>query len=146
MVCDANPSEEPAEVNTELKQTVEFRCPDGSADLYLLLAGLAVARHGFEMEAGVRYARERYVDVNIFDERHKEVLARLSQLRPRVRSRHGVWRSSVRSTNATGVFPPRLLDGIITRLEGFHDAALRQEIAGDEERIRELVERWFHCG
>lgn len=147
MACDANPSEEPAEVNTELKQTVEFRCPDGSADLYLLLAGLAVAaRHGFEMEAGVRYARERYVDVNIFDERHKEVLARLSQLPASCEESARRLAEQRAIYERYGVFPPRLLDGIITRLEGFHDAALRQEIAGDEERIRELVERWFHCG
>ncbi len=147
MACDANPLEEPAEVDTELKQTVEFRCPDGSADLYLLLAGLAVAaRHGFEMEDGVRYARERYVDVNIFEERNREVLARLSQLpasceesAQRLAEQRGIY-------ERCGVFPPRLLDGVIARLSGFRDAALRQEIAGDETRIRELVETWFHCG
>ena len=51
MACDANPLERPATPDVNLKQTVEFRCPDGSADIYLLLAGLAVAaRHGFEME------------------------------------------------------------------------------------------------
>ena len=41
-----------------IKQTVEMRSPDASADIYQLLAGLCVAcRHGFEManaEAGGR--------------------------------------------------------------------------------------------
>ncbi len=147
MSCDANPLEEPAEVDTGMKQTVEFRCPDGSADLYLLLAGLAVAaRHGFEMDNGVQYARDRYVDVNIFDERHREVLSRLSQL-PASCEESAQRLSEQRAVyERNGVFPPRLLDGIIARLEGFHDATLRREIAGDEERIRELVETWFHCG
>ena len=39
MVCDANPLEAPSRLDVSLKQTVEFRCPDGSADIYLLLAG-----------------------------------------------------------------------------------------------------------
>lgn len=38
-------------LDTTQKQTVKMRSPDGSADLYQLIAGLAVAcRHGFEME------------------------------------------------------------------------------------------------
>ena len=51
MMRDANPLERVEEHDYSNKQTVEFRCPDGSADVYLLIAGLAVAaRHGFEME------------------------------------------------------------------------------------------------
>ena len=147
MASDANPQEEPSKIDTELKQTVEFRCPDGSADVYLLLAGLAVAvRHGFEMEEGIRYARERYVDVNIFDDRHKDVLSRLSHLpgsceesAERLEEQRAIYERG-------GVFPARLLDGLIARLRGFGDATLRQEIAGDEERTRKLVATWFHCG
>ena len=147
MACDANPQEEPSKIDTELKQTVEFRCPDGSADVYLLLAGLAVAvRHGFEMEEGIRYARERYVDVNIFDERHKEVLSRLSHLPGSCEESALRLEEQREIYERGGVFPPRLLDGLIARLRGFGDATLRQEIAGDEERTRELVATWFHCG
>lgn len=43
MVKDANPLEKVSHADHSVKQTVEFRCPDGSADIYLLLAGLAVA-------------------------------------------------------------------------------------------------------
>lgn len=61
-------------------QTVEFRCPDGSADIYLLLAGLTVAaRHGLEMEDALQKAEKTYVDVNIFDEKRKR-LAELNKL------------------------------------------------------------------
>ena len=46
MLQDANPLE-PNPKMSESKQTVEFRVPDGSADLYCLLAGLVVAsEHG----------------------------------------------------------------------------------------------------
>ena len=39
----ANPLEAESHFDTSQKQTVEMRSPDGSADLYQLLAGLAVA-------------------------------------------------------------------------------------------------------
>lgn len=147
MACDANPLEKPVEVDTNLKQTVEFRCPDGSADIYLLLAGLAVAaRHGFEMENALQYARDRYVDVNIFDDRHKEVLERLSQLPASCEESARCLEEQRSIYESHGVFPTRLLDGIIARLTAFHDADLRRETEGNEDRIRRLVETWFHCG
>jgi len=50
MARDANPQERTESSGFIDRQTVEFRCPDGSANIYLLLAGLAVAaRHGLEM-------------------------------------------------------------------------------------------------
>lgn len=147
MVCDANPMEQPATLDTQLKQTVEFRCPDGSADVYLLLAGLAVAaRHGFEMENGLQYARDRYVDVNIFDDRNKEVLDRLSQLPASCEESARRLDEQRAIYERYGVFPPRLIDGIAARLAAFHDADLRRETTGDENRIGELVDRWFYCG
>ena len=43
-----------------------MRSPDGSADLYQLIAGLAVAcRHGFEIENALDIAEKTYVNVNI---------------------------------------------------------------------------------
>ena len=147
MSRDANPTEQESNIDVNLKQTVEFRCPDGSADIYLLLAGLAVAaRHGFEMENGLQYARDRYVDVNIFDEKHKEVLARLSQLpasceesAKRLAEQRAIYEQH-------GVFSPRLIDGLIQRLEGFKDANLRQELNNDETKIMRLVKEYFYCG
>ena len=42
-----------------MKQTVEMRSPDGSADIYSLLAALAVAcRYGFEMENALDIAEK----------------------------------------------------------------------------------------
>ena len=57
-MCElANPLEHQADYDTTIKQTVEMRSPDGSADLYQLIAGLCVAcRHGFEMENALEVA------------------------------------------------------------------------------------------
>ena len=147
MVCDANPTENPVQIDTRLKQTVEFRCPDGSADIYLLLAGLTVAaRHGFEMENGIEYARDRYVDVNIFDDRHREVLQRLSHLPASCEESARRLEEQRTVYERYGVFPPRLVDGVISRLAAFKDGDLRQQCTGDDARIRELVKTWFYCG
>lgn len=147
MVCDANPLEKPSNFDTSIKQTVEFRCPDGSADIYLLLAGLAVAaRHGFEMENGLQYAKDRYVDVNIFDEKHKEVLARLSQLPASCEESAARLKEQRAVYEAHGVFSPRLIDGLVKKLSDYKDANLRKELGNNEDKIMALVKEYFYCG
>ena len=73
----ANPLETESHYDTTQKQTVEMRSPDGSADLYQLIAGLAVAcRHGFEIENALDIAEKTYVNVNI----HQNLFAKFSQV------------------------------------------------------------------
>ncbi|MCK4276879.1 MAG: glutamine synthetase, partial [Phycisphaerae bacterium] len=67
MISHANPQEKGGAPTGGEKQTLEFRCPDGSANIHLLLAGLCVAaRHGLEMPDALALADKLYVDVNIF--------------------------------------------------------------------------------
>ena len=78
MISVANPNTKPSEINYYEKQTYEFRCPDGSADIYLLLAGLTVAvTHGLTDKDALKKAEDTYVNVNIFHEEHKAVAERL---------------------------------------------------------------------
>ena len=85
MAALANPQDATLTSNlsslTSEKQTVEMRSPDGSADLYQLLAGLCVAcRHGFEMADALAVADRTYVNVNIHDAANADKLAVLEQL------------------------------------------------------------------
>lgn len=147
MVKDANPLEEVASIDHSVKQTVEFRCPDGSADVYLLLAGLAVAaRHGFEMENALQYARDRYVDVNIFDDKNKAVLERLSQLPTSCDESADCLEKQRAIFEKYGVFSPRLIDGTISLLKKYNDKFLRKELGDNTEKIMEMVDRYFYCG
>ena len=147
MIRDANPLERAAAPDVALKQTVEFRCPDGSADVYLLLAGLVVAaRHGLEMADGAEYARARYVGVNIFDERHREVLERLDSLPASCAESAARLLSQRDAYERYGVFAPRLVDGVAARLEAFGDGDLRSRLGDDTERIMALVDEHFYCG
>ena len=77
MMHKANP-QQPAETpDTSMKQTFEMRSPDGSADVYQLLAGLCVGcRYGFELPNALEIAEQTYVDVNIHDAANADKLSR----------------------------------------------------------------------
>jgi glutamine synthetase len=143
----ANPQQGPVEEAVNNKQTVEFRCPDGSADIYLLLAGLTVAaRHGFEMKNALEYAKKTYVDVNIFMDEHKKKLESLSVLPG------SCWESAEALLEQKdiytkyGVFSDGMLDWIATYLKSFDDKTLRQDIGNNDAEVLKLVDRFFHCG
>ena len=147
MITDANPLEKAGDADLSIKQTIEFRCPDGSADLYLLLAGLAVAaRHGFEMPDAVKYADDRYVNVNIFDDAHKAVAERLSHL-PSSCAESAEQLQEQRSIyEAHEVFSPALINGLIKKLSAYNDKTLRQDIENSPEKIEELVKTFSNAG
>ncbi len=147
MISDANPGELPVNLDFSQKQTVEFRAPDGSADIYLLMAGLTVAaRHGFEMENALAFAEKTYVDVNIFEEANKKRQAELQKLPA----------SCVESAEALilhkeiyqkyNIFPESILNFIVAHLKKFDDRNLRTELGNDEKKILDLVSQYFHCG
>ena len=147
MLRDANPLEKVEDQDFSGKQTVEFRCPDGSADVYLLIAGLAVAvRHGFEMKDALQYPKERYVDVNIFDDANKGVADRLSQLPASCYDSALCLEKQRADFEKYGVFAPGLVDGLIAGLKKFDDKMLRQDLGNDEAKIMELVHKYFYCG
>lgn len=147
MIVDANPQEQAGDIDLSIKQTIEFRCPDGSADLYLLLASLAVAaRHGFEMKDALQYAEDRYVNVNIFDEAHKNIAERLSHLPCSCSESAEYLRKQRDIYEAGGVFSSSLIDGLIQKLSAYNDKNLRQEIEHDPEKIQALVEKYIHAG
>jgi glutamine synthetase len=147
MIADVNPLEKPLEENLSQKQTVEFRCPDGSADIYLLLAGLVVAaRHGFEMENALKFAEKTYVNVNIHKPEEKERLLSLEQLPA------SCWESAdALSQHRTifenhGVFPAEMIDDMIKFLKSFNDQNIREDIKKEPAKMLEMVNKYFHCG
>ncbi len=145
MMQDVNPHETLDNSDKSQSQTVEFRCPDGSADLYLLLAGLAVAaRHGYEMEDALKLADELYVDVNIFSEEHEGLQKKLPQLPA------SCWESAdmlLRDRDfyqKDGVFSSVVIDGVAKKLKAFDDKNLSERLYRKSSDIRELVEKFIH--
>ncbi|MEE4257522.1 MAG: glutamine synthetase family protein [Bacteroidales bacterium] len=147
MLHQANPQEGPTTGSYTNKQTVEFRCPDGSADIYLLLAGLTVAaRHGFQMKDPLKYAEETYVDVNIFMDENKARMDSLSVLPSSCWESAEALLSQKDIYTQYGVFSEGMLEWIVSYLKSFNDKTLRQDIGKDEAEILKLVNRFFHCG
>jgi len=147
MCAAANPLEHAGMYDTTQKQTVEMRSPDGSADLYLLLAGLAVAcRHGLESDDALELAEKTYVDVNIHNEENRDRMLGLEQLPDSCHASAGCLERQRAVYERYGVFSRTVIDGIIDSLLQYDDASLRGSIAGDEEKMLRLVKTYFHCG
>lgn len=126
------------------KQTVEMRSPDASADVYQLMAGLCVAcRYGLEMEEGkaLGIADDKYVGLGESGSNNDK----FEQL-PDCCAASAGWLERHRGVyEAGGVFSPRMLDGIISKLRGFDDASLRAKAEQDAELMERLVRTSFHC-
>lgn len=143
----ANPLEKPHDYDTSQKQTVEMRSPDGSADVYELIAGLVVAcRYGFELENALEVAEKTYVNVNIHKKENEHKLKDLAQLPDSCAASADCLERQRAIFEARGVFSPAMIDGILKALRAFDDRTLREDIGNDRERMLELVHRYFHCG
>jgi glutamine synthetase len=142
MLLDANPREPADGVRAfENNQTVELRSPDGSANVHLLLAGMAVAgRHGLEHPEALELAARLYV---------KADASRVEGLRQLPASCGESADCLARDRalyEADGVFPPGLIDATIRSLKAFDDLNLSQKLFGNADSLKQLVNRHLHCG
>jgi len=146
MIKDANPQERNWSSEGINGQTVEFRCPDGSAAIHFLLAGMAVAaRHGLEMENALEYAQRFYVDVNIFAPENRHICENLPKLPS------SCWESAEALLRdryiyeKDGIFTPVVIDGIANKLREYDDRDLSERYYGKVELIKKFVEEYIHC-
>ena len=147
MCALANPLEKNSNCDTTQKQTVEMRSPDGSADLYQLLAGLAVAcRYGFEIDNALAIAEKTYVNVNIHQQENADKLKALAQLPESCAASADCLEKQRSIYEKYNVFSPAMISGIIKKLRSYDDATLRQRIEGKPEEMIKLVAEYFHCG
>ncbi|MDH5447879.1 MAG: glutamine synthetase family protein [Candidatus Bathyarchaeota archaeon] len=124
------------------RRTFEFRAPDSSASTYLLLAGIAVA-----VEYGLKNPKK---SIKIAENLNADNMVRKNR-------KYGVLPlSCVEAANnlkrdrkyyeANGVFPRRVIDGIIGKLESYRDSELWKKLAGKPEKIEELLWKYLHYG
>ena len=143
----ANPLETQSKYDTHQKQTVEMRSPDASANVYLLMAGLAVAcRYGFSLKDGVKVANDTYVNVNIHKKENAKLLATLATLPDSCAASADCLEAQRAVYEEKGVFSKAMIDGIIGQLRAFDDRTLRAKVAKSKTAMAELVKTYFHCG
>jgi len=146
MARDANPQETEESPEFGESQTVEFRASDGSANIYLLLAGLAVAtRHGLEMPDALEVAERLYVDVNIFAPKNQKLQGKLPELPTScwesaeylLRDRHVYEKDTV--------FSPVVIEGLAKMLKSYNDRDLSEQYYGERDELKKLVDEYFNC-
>jgi len=138
MVAHANPgSSGPIPEPAIHPQTVELRLGDGSADVHLLLAGMAVAaRRGLDDPKSLKTAsRLSTADHSRFDQLPSSCDESADEL---TRER--------KAFEADGVFPPELIDAVLAGLRDHDDAALLKKAAKDDAARAELIDRFWHVG
>jgi glutamine synthetase len=145
MTRDANPAEKGHVRDRPSKQTFEYRVADGSADLYLTVAGLIVASlHGIEMPDALEAAERLYVRGNIFSPAFKERLAEFRHLPASCVESAGALEAKRAIFEKYGIFPPGMIDSRIAALKAFDDLGLSERLYGNKEAIRELVNKFLH--
>ncbi len=146
MIKDANPYEIADVPYIEGKQTIEFRVPDGSADIYHLLAGMVMAIHyGItQMPNALEYAQQLKVDVNIFKPEYKDILQKLDTLPQSCYESAEYLEKDREFYQADGVFPKGTIDRFINQLKSYNDKDLSEKLYGQKDKIRQLVHKYLH--
>lgn len=138
MLAHANPGQHEALPSSAAHpQTVELRLGDGSADVHLLLAGMAVAaRHGLSDPTSLDTAER------LSTAQHD----RFEQLPSSCAESADVLEAQRASFEADEVFPTTLIEAMLTRLRAYGDAALLDQVKEDRTAREELVRRHWHVG
>ena len=104
-----NPQQRTAFAETQARQTVELRSPDGSAIAHLLLAGITMAAEwGLTHEESERLAKDLYVAGNIFKD--EKLLSRLAALPKSCVESARILLQQRECYEHGGIFPPSIID------------------------------------
>ena len=146
MVRDANQPYEIAEVPyIPGKQTVELRVPDGSADIYLLLAAMIMAiEHGIEMPDALQKAAELKIEVNIFKQENKKIVDKLDKLPVSCFESAIELQKDADFYNQDNVFPKGTISLLVKKLKDYNDKDLSKQLYGKKEEIKKLVEKFIN--
>jgi glutamine synthetase len=146
MIKDANPQERGNVPYIPGKQTVEFRAPDGSADLYYLMAGLILAaKEGLLAKDSLKRAEELYIDVNIFDDQNKHILEKLEALPTSCYESAEALENDAEFYQQKQIFPKGTIKGFVKRLKAFDDNDLSERLYKKNDEIKALVDHYLHC-
>lgn len=146
MIKDVNPQERGEVPYIPGKQTVEFRAPDGAADLYHLMAGLILAsKEGLLSKDSLKSAKELYMNVNIFKPEHKDKLDQLKALPTSCYESAVCLEKDAAFYQRDEVFPQGTLDNFVNKLKSYEDEDLSERLYNKTEEIAALVNQYLHC-
>ena len=131
------------------KQTIELRSPDGSANIHLLLAGIAVAaKYGLTNDRSLELSEKCYVDIkedikgNIKErsmEEYDSLPVSCFESADRLKKHAGIYLKD-------DVFNKRILEGLEKQLRAFDDRDLNEELRRNKSKADECIEHFIHWG
>jgi len=146
MIRDANPADNTEFTEMPTKQTVELRSPDGSADLYMLFAGIVVAvEHGLTMPDALDKAENLYVDYNIFRETGKKKIKTLESLPASCWESADCLLERRELFEKDNVFPAGVINNVVKKLKAYDDKGLSEKLYNKQEELGALVRQFLHC-
>ncbi len=123
------------------RQTVELRSPDGSANLHQLLAGMTVAAlYGLEQKDSLEIAEKLYVNVDA------SAVDKLDQLPASCWEAADMLLKDREIYENYGIFPSRMIDKLANDLKIYNDKGLSEKLFGNAEALKDLVQKYIHCG
>lgn len=141
MLKDANPKEPLHDTEHMNTQTVELRSPDGSTNVHQLLAGMTVATlHGLESKNSLDRADELYVSTDA------SKCDYLDQLPASCCDAAEALLKDRAHYEKHGIFPPAMIDKLATDLKAHDDKDMSEKLFGNADALKELVEKFIHCG
>ena len=143
MIKDANPVEIAEVPYIPGKQTAEFRVPDGSADIYHLLAGMVMAmQHGIELDNGLELAEKLKIEENIFE--NEGLINNLKQLPRSCFESADELEKEFSFFNQDNIFPIGTLKRFVKHLKSFDDKDLSERLYQKNDEIIKLVNKFIH--
>lgn len=123
-------------------QTFELRSPDGSANIYLLLAGCLMAvDYGLtNAEKALQIADKTLLEDSEFKKDTIKTLPTSCYESAKLLAKHRDYYEK------GSVFPRQVVDGVIQRLRQYNDQNLIQELKKDGQKAEEIVRKYCHCG
>jgi glutamine synthetase len=122
-----NPQQKEHLVESEGRQTVELRSPDGSALVHLLLAGITMAAEwGMRNEEAIELAEKLYVSGNIFKDR--KLLKMLAALPTSCVASSRILFKKRDLYERDNIFPPSIIEYVAKMLQAENDEHMNQKL------------------
>ena len=124
------------------RETLEYRAPDAFANAHMLLAGLAIAaEYGTSAsKETVRIAENLHIDGRVDNSRKLQNLPRsCSESAANLRRQRHFY-------EANGIFPRKLVESVLSRLEAYGDKNLWKALSSKPEMLERLVTQYMHYG
>lgn len=142
MIGDANPGIRETPCGRMGRQTIEFRAPDGSANIHLIMAGLiTAAAHGLELPNALEIAEDLFIDHQADQNARQKPFEQLPdscyESANRLEGKRQLFEKN-------GIFPSRVINHTLKMLRSYDDKELSKRLYGRESDIKKLVLQYIH--